>query len=367
MFQNLKVIDADAHLQEPIDIWERYVEPAFYDRRPIVERHQGKRFFSYAPGELYPNGGEIRGVRPDKVTERSEEKYGDAYRSWWSVESRLTDMDKYGWDKMVCIPGTNSGPTKIEGKDPNLIWSLNRSYNNWANNFCSSDPSRLKMVANLPSLDIEGIVSEARRCVEDLGAVTIMMPSPQRGEFWDSPKYDAIGALAIELDFPVSFHGVNSGLPHSGSRYAGMPGTFIALEHAIGFPFENMISFGHLIYSGILEGNAGWLPFWLGRLDDHLVGQQGVFFDHSPLALKPSEYFQRQIFVACDCDELGLDGAIRILGDNNLAWTTDYPHSDAPDPSKALPEFLDQPISDKSKKKILWDNAVKLYGPRILD
>ena len=138
------------------------------------------------------------------------------------------------------------------------------------------------MVANLPSLYIEEIVSEARRCVEDLGAVTIMMPSPQKGEFWDSPKYDAIWALAIELDFPVSSHGVNSGLHHSGSRYAGMPGTFIALEHAIGFPFENMISFGHLIYSGILEGNAGWLPFWLGRLDDHLVGQQGVLFDHFP-------------------------------------------------------------------------------------
>ena len=90
-------------------------------------------------------------------------------------------------------------------------------------------------------------------------------------------------------------------------------------------------------------------------------------FDHSLLPLKPSEYFQRQIFVAYDCDELGLDGAIRIFGDNNLVWNTDYPHSDAPDPPKALLKFLDQPISDKSKKKILWDNAAKLYGSRILD
>ena len=378
MFNGLKVIDADAHLQEPIDIWDRYVEPAFYDRRPIVERHQGKRFFSYAPGELYPQGGGIRGVRPEKVTERSEEKYGDAYRTWWSVESRLADMDKYGWDKMVCIPGTNSGPTKVQGKDPELIWALNRSYNNWAYDFCGTDPSRLKMVANLPSLDIEGIVSEARRCVEQLGAVTMMMPRPHEGEFWNDPKYDAVWNLAIELDSPVSFHGVNSGFPHTGSRYAGMTGTFIALEHAIGFPFENMISLGHLIYSGILEryptmrvsfleGNAGWLPFWLGRLDDHLVGRQAVFFDHPPLPLKPSDYFRRQIFVACDGDELGLDGAIRIFGDDNLVWNTDYPHSDAPDPDKALPQFLEQPISDESKKKILWDNAVRLYGSRILN
>jgi len=31
-----------------------------------------------------------------------------------------------------------------------------------------------------------------------------------------------------------------------------------------------------------------------------------------------------------------------------------------------LPWFSQQPISEESKRKILWDNAVKLYGPRLL-
>ena len=127
-------------------------------------------------------------------------------------------MDQYGWDKMVCIPGTNSGPTKLQDKDPNLIWALNRAYNNWAHDFCKADSSRLKMVANLPSLDIEGIVLEARRCIEQLNAITIMMPRPRNGEFWHDSQYDSIWDLAVELDFPVSFHGVNSGFPHTGSR-----------------------------------------------------------------------------------------------------------------------------------------------------
>ena len=139
MKNGFKVIDADAHLQEPMDVWDKYVEPAFYDRRPIVDTHQGRRFFSYMPGELYPNGGGIRGVRPAKVTERNEQKYGEAFKSWWSAESRLADMSKYGWDKMVCIPGTNSGPTKLQGKDPELIWALVRAYNNWSHDFCSTD------------------------------------------------------------------------------------------------------------------------------------------------------------------------------------------------------------------------------------
>jgi len=35
-------------------------------------------------------------------------------------------------------------------------------------------------------------------------------------------------------------------------------------------------------------------------------------------------------------------------------------------PENALPEFDAQPIPREAKRKILWDNAVKLYGERIL-
>lgn len=50
-----------------------------------------------------------------------------------------------------------------------------------------------------------------------------------------------------------------------------------------------------------------------------------------------------------------------------MVWNTDYPHPDAIEPAKALPEFDGQPISDDAKRKILWDNAVKLFGQRILN
>ena len=79
----------------------------------------------------------------------------------------------------------------------------------------------------------------------------------------------------------------------------------------MGFAFENMLSMGHMIFLGVmdrfpkmrcgfLEGNAGWLPFWLGRLDDHSIRdkRQGMWFDSDALKLTPSEYFKRQGFVA---------------------------------------------------------------------
>ena len=52
------------------------------------------------------------------------------------------------------------------------------------------------------------------------------------------------------------------------------------------------------------------------------------------------------------------------IGDDNIVMSTDYPHADGPYPH-ATEEFLGLPgISDQSKRKILWDNCIRLYGLR---
>ena len=49
------------------------------------------------------------------------------------------------------------------------------------------------------------------------------------------------------------------------------------------------------------------------------------------------------------------------VGDDNLVTTTDYPHGDSKYP-KSMDRFLALPLSDGSKKKILWDNVLRLYN-----
>ena len=49
------------------------------------------------------------------------------------------------------------------------------------------------------------------------------------------------------------------------------------------------------------------------------------------------------------------------VGDDNLVTTTDYPHGDSKYP-KAMDRFLALPLGERSKKKILWDNALRLYA-----
>jgi predicted TIM-barrel fold metal-dependent hydrolase len=139
-----------------------------------------------------------------------------------------------------------------------------------------------------------------------------------------------------------------------------------------------MASVGHFIFTGILErfaklrlaileSNAGWLPFWLGRMDVHSHGRYSIMGKPKNLSLLPSEYFRRQCTVACDSDESALKYAVDYLDGDNIVWNTDYPHLDGIEPSKALPQFDAQPIPQSAKRKILWDNAIKLYGERMLN
>ena len=56
MWKSFKVIDADAHMHEPKDMWDRYVEAKYKDRVPKVAYMDGT-FMVYEPdGKIIPKG-----------------------------------------------------------------------------------------------------------------------------------------------------------------------------------------------------------------------------------------------------------------------------------------------------------------------
>ena len=72
-------------------------------------------------------------------------------------------------------------------------------------------------------------------------------------------------------------------------------------------------------------------------------------------------YFKRQVFVAARGDELTLPSVIELVGDDNVVFNTDYPHPDGTFPW-GFERFEEQPLSEESKRKILWDNAARAFG-----
>ena len=53
---------------------------------------------------------------------------------------------------------------------------------------------------------------------------------------------------------------------------------------------------------------------------------------------------------------------IDLIGDDNIVFSTDYPHGGSNSP-EGVEEFLEMDgVSNESRKKILWDNCARLYG-----
>ena len=107
-----------------------------------------------------------------------------------------------------------------------------------------------------------------------------------------------------------------------------------------------------------LEAGCGWLQFWLERMDEYFK-RYGF---ETPMTRPPSEYFHRQCWISMEPSEkIGLT-MIDLVGADRFIWASDYPHSDAEmNVVTELKKTL-SPLSDSDLRKVLGDNAVKIYN-----
>src|SRR5262245_13168406 len=132
MWNGYKVVDADAHMHEPRDMWEKYVESKYLHQVPKVAYMNGT-FMVYEPdGKIIPKDeNQVKG-QPKDSFRIMEEKYGEAFRTWWAPQTRITDMDCHGWDIQVLLPTGSNGNfgCSVALKDAPLGAALCRAYNN---------------------------------------------------------------------------------------------------------------------------------------------------------------------------------------------------------------------------------------------
>lgn len=299
----------------------------------------------------------------------------DIYARAYDAESHVRAMDVEGVDIAV-LYGTHGRHVHMrDDLDPALADALARAHNDWTRAFCDADPKRLRFAAQIAFHDVKFAVSEAQRAVESLGAVAIIgNPNPIAGRHIHDPYFEPLWAAIEELDVPVGFHptGVWTLRDNIARRFLDHSNAAI-IGTAAHNPMEIMLAFASLSLGGVLErhprlrclfleGTCGWLPWWLWRLDQtwELYGGDGDV----ELSLRPSEYFARQCFISTEPDEVELAHTVRTIGDDSIVFATDYPHSDGHYPNAVDMFFQSDGLSELSRRKILWENALRLY-PRI--
>ena len=369
-----KVLDSDMHIMEPPDLWQRYIDPEFRDQAPHILRltpggnsimvgpdgKQWGRDTSYRNTEQRRSDGDLFPEHKRRV--KPFEEIG------WTAEAQLNAMDQEGIDVAVLYPTHGLYALAVRDMGPRLASAVARGYNNWLYDFCQANPSRLIGAGIISPFDVEDSVIEARRCVKELGFKGFFMrPNEVKNRNWHDPYYEPLWAALEELDTPIGFHeATGCDLPEVGENF----GNNIMLRHTFSHPVEQMMVAASFCGGGVLErhpglraafleANCSWLPFFLWRLDEHweLFGSS-----HAPdLTMAPSEYFKRQCYASVEPDEVPVKYVVDYMGSDRLVFSTDFPHLDSKFPD-SVEGFLELPISDEDKRRILWDNCAKYYG-----
>src|ERR1700730_12196680 len=273
MGRTYNVIDADGHVLEPVDIWEKYMDPAYRDRAPrIIVDKDGKERLNIE-GKILgsPKGlGNIGaiGARQGDVAELTM-KYVEGRKGGFDPHARIPDMDMDGIDAAFLYPSIGLFVGGI--KDPGLAGATCRAYNRWLADYCRPYPDRLFGVAMLPMQDVDQAIKEMTFARWELGfRGGFLRPNPYNNRLIHDPAYEPFWNAAEDLDFSIGFHeGASAGMPHVIiDRFATR-----GARHIITHTMEMMLPALSMIWSGVcdrhprlrvgfLESGGGWIAPW---------------------------------------------------------------------------------------------------------
>ena len=147
MRDNFKVIDADRHVLEPTDLFEKYLPTKFRGRVKIEGPNQSRRAID---GEPISDADRMRPTVKQEdygftfgASKRWRETFAEALAAKFDAASNVRDMDREGVDVSVLFPTLGLYIMWRDNLDPELSAAICRAYNTWLADYCSYDPKRL--------------------------------------------------------------------------------------------------------------------------------------------------------------------------------------------------------------------------------
>src|SRR5919106_2879586 len=207
MRSGLKIMDSDMHLREPADLWEKYMEPEWRERAPRILSSTAR-----SSAMVLIDGKVLQGYQPTYRggifdATRIDAEIADYRSRGFDATTQLHAMDREGLDVAALYPSIGLGIMMREDMDPKLAAAIARAYNNWLNDFCQTDPQRLKGVAMIPLHDPVEEVKEGQRAVNQLGLVgDLARPKPLRNMPRHARYFDTLWSALEELGVPLGFH-----------------------------------------------------------------------------------------------------------------------------------------------------------------
>jgi predicted TIM-barrel fold metal-dependent hydrolase len=377
------IIDADAHIDPPHDMWRDYLPASLRELAPRIEEGDEHDFIVFEGNR-----------RPVKMINNQAGRTGKDFkmfgkiseqRAVWDPATRLGDMDTDGIETAIMFGG---GPLGTTNND--LYIASFDAYSRWVMDFASAAPNRLVPIGYVPMRDIDEGIEHITRLAR-MGFKAINIPAfPQNKNAWTTtsgvkalkdgqvsaltgdqkgelqyyqPEFDRLWATICDHDLAVTFH-LGARVPRFGDKQhflPDMPMSKLSMAEPLAILILNGIfqRFPNLRVASV-ESGVGWFAWFTEYLDRTWEKQR--FWTDSPITELPSYFMERNVFGSFIQDRVGI--LCRDLpGGRNIMWSSDYPHSETTFPrSRAviLRDFNGIPEGDT--RDIICNKAKTFYG-----
>jgi predicted TIM-barrel fold metal-dependent hydrolase len=334
----MNIVDCDAHVLEPADLWQTYLEPKFRDRAIRIEEHDGVE--KLIIGEEVVLEGVVAGLGGAEADKAELFGGGLSYvrdnpLDSYDPRARASRMDAWGIDEAVMFP--TIGILPFPTNDQALASAYCRAYNNWMTEFCQSVPGRFHPVALVNWFDVDSAVAELASCIKRGFKGLFVPPETIDGRRPGDSAFDPIWQLCQEADIPGCFHVIvrfgGAAVPFS-AWHATSPGPLFGF--GLGGTGQLIPAVTSVITDGLferfprlkivsVEAGCGYAPYLMDRLDAKYEAFCGIV----PLPRRPSEYIRENVYFVAEQGERTIDMALELVGRDRILWGSDYPHVDA--------------------------------------
>jgi predicted TIM-barrel fold metal-dependent hydrolase len=388
------IISVDDHIVEPADVWTSRMPAKFKDAAPHIVRKDMPEV-TFVGGKLTVNEGgggapadwwiyeklqrpllrvdSAVGVPRDEVTMKGV-TYEDMRPGSYSQKERLEDMDENHIEASLCFPTFPRfcGQTFTEAEDKELALLCVKAYNDYqVEEWCAGTGGRLIPLIIVPLWDAHLAAAEVRRnaergvravCFSEIPAYLGLPSIHDPDNYWD-PFFAACDETSTVVNM------------HIGSS-SKMPSTSPDAPAAVGSSLTHInaeLSMTDFLLSGLFErfanlkvayseGQIGWIPHLLHRMDVVWEDNRGWGGVADKVPNPPSSYFKDHVYGCFFDDPNGLR-LIDEIGEDNITYESDYPHSDSTWPrTRQIAEKQMAGLTDDQRYKVVRGNAIRLFG-----
>mgnify|MGYP002624247597 CR=1 FL=1 len=368
---DLTLISVDDHIIEPPGLFDAHIPSKYRDRCPqlVFDASGTAQTWAWEGGRSTTTFINAVVTLPKKEWGFDPATIAEVRPGCYDPAARVRDMDRNGILASMCFPSfpAFSGRFFAQVDDKDLAIATLRAYNDWAiDEWAGSHPGRFVPLA-LPAIWSPKLSAEEVRRVARKGCTAITFsedpmdlgfPSHHTGE-WD----EFFAACCDE--------GVTLAI-HIAADAQGLPGhdanpldarltipTWAAIPTLANWLWSPALQKFPELKIALSEGGTSWIPGFLDRMERHYENQRWTGSDLG--GKTPTETF-REHFLACFIsDPSGLLLRDRI-GIDNIAFETDYPHSDCifPNAPEDMMEKLEACGATREEAdKIGFENAMR--------